>query len=68
MITSERSERNTYYLSYMGRLDYIQTALKPFKKSRKTEIIYLYLFQEHRNNEPARPSPSSPARRDRNAF
>ena len=40
-ITSGRSERSSYYKSYMGHLDDIQTALRPLKKIGKCEI-YLY--------------------------
>ena len=39
-VTSERSERSSYLQSYMGRLDDIQTALKPLKKRKKMEINF----------------------------
>ena len=39
---SERSERSSYWQSYIGRLDDIQTALKPLKKSEKIEINVQY--------------------------
>ena len=39
-ISSERSERRSYYQSYMGHLEDIQTALKPLKKIGKIEIIF----------------------------
>ena len=32
LVTSERSERCSYQQSFMGRLVYIQTALKPLGK------------------------------------
>ena len=45
IITSEQSERSSYYQSYMGRLDDIQTALKPLKKWEKTEIPFYDPFR-----------------------
>ena len=33
LITSEQSERSSYWHSYMGRLDDIQTTLKPLQKN-----------------------------------
>ena len=39
IITNERSERSSYYQSYMGGLDDIKPALKPSKEIRKIEII-----------------------------
>ena len=40
LVTNERSERCSYYQSYMGRLDDIQTALKPLKKSENIDINF----------------------------
>ena len=39
--TSERSEWSFYQQSYMGRLNAIQTVLKPLKNSAK---IFKYIF------------------------
>ena len=45
MITSERSEWSSYYQSYIGRLDDIQTALKSFKKTlKKLEYIFMTIL------------------------
>ena len=38
LITSERSERSSFYQSYISSLDDIQTALKLKKKLEKIEI------------------------------
>ena len=40
IITSERSEPNSHYQSYMGRIDDIQTALRPIKNRKKIEINF----------------------------
>ena len=56
-VTSERSERSSYLQSYMGRLDDIQTALKPLKKIEKIEkkfMTILGLAESFKKNEPAR--------------
>ena len=45
LITKERSERDSYYQSYMGRLDDIQTALKSLKKIGKIEINFYGHFR-----------------------
>ena len=45
IITSERSERCSYYQTYLGRLVEIQTALKPKKKSEKIEIEFYDHFR-----------------------
>ena len=47
VIMSERIELSSYQQSYMGRIDDIQTALKPFKKSEKKEIN---LYDHFRTN------------------
>ena len=51
VITSERSEQSFYQESYMGRLDDIQTALKPFNKLGKNlnMLINIYIFYIHSN-------------------
>ena len=60
IITSERSGQSSYYQSYMGHLDDIQTALKPLKKSEKIEInLYdrLRLDKSFKTmNHPTRPN------------
>ena len=60
LVTSEQTERSSYYQSYMGRLVDIQTALKILKKSEKIETK----FNDHFwtswiviNEEPAWPWP-----------
>ena len=41
---SERSEQSSYQQSYMGRLDDIQTVLKPLRKSEKIEKKIVWPF------------------------
>ena len=45
MITSEQSERSSYYQSYMGRFVDIQTALKPLKKIGEMETNFYDHFR-----------------------
>ena len=40
IITSEQSEWSSYYQSFIGRLDNIQTAIKPLQKSEKIIINF----------------------------
>ena len=60
IITSERSGQSSYYQSYMGHLDDIQTALKPLKNRK---ILKQNFYDHFRtswtvlNDESARPEP-----------
>ena len=46
LITRERSKRSSYQQSYMGRLDDIQTALKPLKKkSEKIKLGFMTILE-----------------------
>ena len=44
-ITSERSEQSSYWQTYLGRFDDMQTALRPLKKSEKIEIHFYGHFR-----------------------
>ena len=64
--TSEQSEWNSYYQSYIGSFDDIQTALKLFKNSGEKKIKYIFmiilelteLFTRMNRPDPTRPDPT----------
>ena len=61
LITKERSERDSYYQSYMGRLDDIQTALKPLKKCKNLKYIFMGIFGPVKSFKTInRPNPTRP--------
>ena len=62
IITSERSDQSSFYQSYIGDLDGIQTALKPLKKPKKLFhfIIILRLAESLKTmNRPRLSRPNS---------
>ena len=68
-ITSERSERSSYYQSYMDRFVDIQTALRPFRKiGKKLKLIFMTIiglaesFKTMNWISPARRIPAQPWR------